>query len=70
MHSYVWSIKISFRPLRYHLKWIPFLFFSTIGIIIGSILYFFATKHYMTVLVIIRYAGIAVSTIFVFICLN
>jgi hypothetical protein len=71
MHSHVWSIRINMRPLRYRLRWIPFLIFSiglAVFIIILSVIA--TNRDYSRAFFWSGYAGIAVSSFFVFLCWN
>ena len=71
MHSYAWSIRINLQPLRYQLKWIPFLIFSLIGdAVVIFILKFVANKDSEIAFDIIRYSGVVVSIPCFFLCCN
>ena len=71
MHSYAWSIRINLQPLRYQLKWIPFLIFSIIGDVLIIILFGFSASSESTIaFIIIRYLGVVISVPCVFLCFN
>ena len=70
MYSHVWSIRINRMPLRFELKWLPFLIFSIVGNVIIIILLKFAYNDSGTAFSIIRYAGVAFSVPFTYLCLN
>lgn len=70
MHSHIWSIRINLRPLRFQLKWMPFLVFSVIGSIAIVLLTRFSANDKNIAFVALRYSGIIISIFFVFICFN
>lgn len=70
MHSHVWSIEWKSQPLKLELKWIPFAVFNVFSIILLIGLYALAVKDISNAFLALRYFGVGVSTIFVFICFN
>lgn len=70
MFSHVWSIRINLKPLRFELKWIPFLIFSIAGNITVIFLLQFGYHDSGKAFVIIRYFGVALSIPFLYLCLN
>lgn len=70
MFSHVWSIKINLKPLRFQLKWLPFLIFSVAGSVTIILLLKFAFKESGAAFGFIRYGGIVIGIPFMFLCLN
>ena len=71
MHSYAWSVRVNLQPLRFQLRWIPFLIFSVIGNFMTIILLkFVASNNTRVAFDIIRYFGITVSIPCCFLCCN
>lgn len=70
MYSHVWSIRIDLKPLRFELRWIPFLIFSALGDAAIIILLKLGYNESGKAFLIIRYFGIILSIPFTFLCLN
>jgi hypothetical protein len=70
MHSHIWSIEWKSQPLKLELKWIPFAVFNVVSIIFLIGLYALAVKDFSAAFATLRYFGVGVSSIFVFICFN
>lgn len=70
MHSYAWSIKVNLQPLRFQMRWIPFLVFSIAGDGVIIILLKFTTKESYIGFNLIRIFGVIVAIPCMFLCFN
>ena len=70
MHSHVWSIRISLRPLRYNLKWPAFLGVSLIAVMGAVTMSLLAIRDFQYAFIPLQFFGIVISIFFVFLCFN
>jgi hypothetical protein len=70
MHSRIWSITWKGLPLSLELKWIPFAFFNVVSVVLFIGLYVFAVNDFSSAFLTLRYVGVGVAAVFVFICFN
>ena len=70
MYSRIGSLKIKGKQLRLNLRWFHSLILCIFGGVLIGGLYFFAFKDFDSAFVTVRYVGIGMSAIFIFICFN
>ncbi len=70
MNSHIWSITWKGLPLRLELKWIPFAVFNVVSVVLFIGLYVFAVNDFSSAFLTLRYVGVGVAAVFIFICFN